>query len=87
MKNENVIEDMIDILLQLHKYVPLRLREVINEVTQQSVVDDILHEVLLGGDQLTCKRAESAGRIVQVQLQSSKVLFPYVKTGTPRRYF
>lgn len=60
MKNENVIEDMIDILLDTHKYVPVNPEEVIDGKSGCAVAADIIHPVLFGGDQLTRKRAETA---------------------------
>ena len=60
LKNENVLEDMIDILLKVHEYIPMQAQQVVDEQTQQSVAADLLHRILFGGDQLTRKRAESA---------------------------
>ena len=60
MKNENVTEDMIDILSLLQKYVPTIHQNAYDEISQSEVCDDLIHAILLGGDQLTRKRAESA---------------------------
>ena len=57
LKNENVTEDMIDIISHLHKYVPIVHQNSYDEISQ---CDDLIHAILLGGDQLTRKRAESA---------------------------
>ena len=46
LKNENLTADMIDILVELHKYVPKE--------------DNALKTVFLGGDQLTCERIRNA---------------------------
>ena len=51
---------MIDILLDMHAYVPLQQSETIDEETQKVVSNDLMHCILFGGDQLTRKRAESA---------------------------
>ena len=51
---------MIDILLQLHKYVPIKALDVVDEKTQSKVADDLIHGILFGGDQMTRKRAETA---------------------------
>ena len=50
---------MIDILLQIHKYVPITAQEVTDTNTQRKVAVDKLR-ILSGGDQLTRKRAETA---------------------------
>ena len=46
LKNENLIEGMIDILLQLHKYVPIKTLDVIDEKTQCKVADDLVHAIV-----------------------------------------
>ena len=53
LKNENVLEDMIDILLKIHEYIPFESNKVVDEQTQHIVAADLLHRVLFGGDQLT----------------------------------
>ncbi len=63
-KNENLGDDMVDIMLHLHQYVPL------TQTTKQLFVPSIgeevdicqasLHPILLGGDQLTAARARGA---------------------------
>jgi L1 cell adhesion molecule like protein len=60
LKNENIVEEMIDILSDVHKYVPVRPLEVIDEKVHCSVAADKVHQLLLGGDQLTRKRVETA---------------------------
>ena len=60
LKNENIVEEMIDIMLKMHDYVPIKHHEVVDEKTQCSVAADVFHSVLFGGDQLTHKRAETA---------------------------
>ena len=52
---------MIDILSELsNQYIPVTECEKIDENTQISVADDAFHPILLGGDQLTRKRIETA---------------------------
>ena len=51
---------MIDILSDIHKYIPVRPKETVDEKAQCIVANDIVHQLLLGGDQLTCKRVETA---------------------------
>ena len=46
LKNENMIEDMIEILSEVHQYVPER--------------DGVFSSVFIGGDQLTCERIRGA---------------------------
>uniref|UniRef100_A0A1X7U207 DUF6589 domain-containing protein n=1 Tax=Amphimedon queenslandica TaxID=400682 RepID=A0A1X7U207_AMPQE len=59
-KNENVVEDMIDIMLKLQSYAPTEHSTVVDGVSGSTISFDVTHEILLGGDQLTRKRAESA---------------------------
>lgn len=59
-KNENVIEDLIDIMLQLHNYVPTEHHTAVDESSSYKASHDVLHKILFGGDQLTRKRAEMA---------------------------
>jgi hypothetical protein len=54
------VEDMIDILLDLHKYVPLAPLENTDETSNLTITADQLHHILFGGDQLTRKCAETA---------------------------
>ena len=60
LKNENIVEEMIDILSDIHKYIPVRPKETVDEKVQCIVANDIVHQLLLGGDQLTRKRVETA---------------------------
>lgn len=60
LKNENVLEEMIEIMLDMHEYVPVLPYEAIDEQTQCKIAEDRLHKILFGGDQLTRKRAETA---------------------------
>ena len=65
-KNENLGDDMVDILLHLHQYVPLvqTTKSVHVPVTEEEV--DVsqasFRRILLGGDQLTTARARAAIR-------------------------
>ena len=58
MKNENKYSEMIDIMSQLHQYVP-----VVEMTTDQGVdvtdkpYSERIHPLLFGGDQLTAARA------------------------------
>uniref|UniRef100_A0A1X7UGT4 DUF6589 domain-containing protein n=1 Tax=Amphimedon queenslandica TaxID=400682 RepID=A0A1X7UGT4_AMPQE len=60
LKKENVLEDIIEILLHLNEYVPCHTQTALDCVTQLEVTADAIHEILLGADQLTRKRVESA---------------------------
>lgn len=55
LKNENKLDEMVDILSELQRFVP----------TAEGGSDGKtpIHQVLFGGDQLTAKRARSAIRI------------------------
>ena len=60
LKDENIVEKIIEIMLKMHDYVPIKHHEVVDEKKQCSVAADVLHSVLFDGDQLTYKRAETA---------------------------
>jgi len=66
MKNENKQEDMISILEHLTKYVPFVTTEdaVFDEKSNTMVplIDHHIHDLLLGGDQLTVERVRGAQR-------------------------
>ena len=67
MKNENKLDEMVDILDDLQRYAPstLKTRDVpvpnTNEV--RSLKEIAFHRLLFGGDQLTAKRARVGIRI------------------------
>ena len=56
MKNENTGDGMVDIMSQLHQYIPAveHTKHVLIESTREifKVQQDIIHKVLFGGDQL-----------------------------------
>uniref|UniRef100_A0A1X7SZS6 Uncharacterized protein n=1 Tax=Amphimedon queenslandica TaxID=400682 RepID=A0A1X7SZS6_AMPQE len=54
-RNKNVVEDMIDIMLQLHKYVPCEKKTKVDASSGCEVPCDVQHSILFGGDQLTRK--------------------------------
>ena len=67
-KNENQLDQMVTIMENLHHYVP---KEVITtsesvpgaEAENDEAQVDVMHKILLGGDQLTVARARGAQRI------------------------
>ena len=65
-KDENKLEDMVCILEYLHEYVPTleQERTIHDTISGDTDVhkDQIFHQVLLGGDQLTVARARSCQR-------------------------
>ena len=67
MKDENKLEEMVDILQELQKFVPSKseTKDVqvpdTNEV--RSLSEIAFHRLLFGGDQLTAKRARDGVRI------------------------
>ena len=69
LKSEINHADMIAILEDLHKYVPMVTSVTKTSVTVEgkvedcSVTEDRFHRMLLGGDQLTAARARGAQRI------------------------
>ena len=64
MKNENKMDDMVDILTHMHQYVPLHAVEKTVEVSGTDYSEHIkletLHHILIGGDQLTAERVKGA---------------------------
>lgn len=67
LKNENKLEEMVEIMHSLHKYVPTTTITHTYAVpsTQETVdaVVDEFHHLMIGGDQLTAARARGAQRI------------------------
>ena len=69
LKSEISHADMIAILEDLHKYVPMVTSvtktsvTVEGEVEDCSITEDHFHRILLGGDQLTAARVRGAQRI------------------------
>ena len=70
LKNENVLNEMVEILDELHKYVPTKQTtqefEVVHgkdKVEHLSLKVDHFHHILLGGDQLTIARVHGCQRI------------------------
>uniref|UniRef100_A0A1X7TXQ1 Uncharacterized protein n=1 Tax=Amphimedon queenslandica TaxID=400682 RepID=A0A1X7TXQ1_AMPQE len=59
-KNENVVEDMVDIMLKLQSYVPTEHSTVVDGVSRSTISFYVTNQILLGGVQLTRKRAKSA---------------------------
>lgn len=67
MKNENKLEEMVDILQELQKFVPSKSEtkdvQVPNTNEVRSLSEIAFHRLLFGGDQLTAKRARGGVRI------------------------
>lgn len=66
LKNENITEDMVEIMLHTQQYVPTLSKMLEVEVPGDSNVTvkvDHFHNILFGGDQLTVARARGAQRI------------------------
>ena len=77
LKNENKLDEMVDIMEEMHKYVPLcqyaKDKIVPSSSDHESVVVQAVdfHRILLGGDFLTAKR----GRVAQwIRANSTKDL-------------
>lgn len=51
---------MIEIMEEVHNYVPVRKCEKCDEITNKTVPADQVHTILFGGDQLTRRRVETA---------------------------
>ncbi len=68
MKNENKYEEMVDIMEDLHEYVPTVSSKVEVDVpgAENETVEldmDQFHYILMGGDQLTAARARGTKAI------------------------
>lgn len=67
MKSEQVNTEMMEIMDELHAYVPRKTTETTFENQTEGIsmtyTKDCLHPILFGGDQLTCARARSCQRI------------------------
>lgn len=67
LKDENKLDEMVDILHELHRYVPAKseTKEVpVPDSTEVRPLSEIaFHRLLFGGDQLTVKRARAGVRI------------------------
>jgi L1 cell adhesion molecule like protein len=66
LKNENKIDEMCDIMEDLHKYVPsLPINEqiVLPNGEKYELCDTDLWQIVFGGDQLTVVRARAAASI------------------------
>ena len=63
LKNENKIDEMTEILTDLHQYVPCVTQEESASLSTGQVVTkktEYMHRILIGGDQLTVARMRSA---------------------------
>ena len=66
LKNENKLDEMVEILSELHQYVPTTesmttcIVSTEGEELQEDVLNVNCHHILFAGDQLTAKRARSA---------------------------
>ena len=67
LKNENMLDEMVDIMHSLHKYVPTTTITCTYEIPSSgetvNVSVDEFHHLIMGGDQLTAARARGAQRI------------------------
>ena len=69
LKSENNYEDMVDIMTELHQYVPTTTSVTSTTVpgddedSQVEMVEDTFHTILFSGDQMTAARARGSQRI------------------------
>lgn len=63
-RNENKVDEMCEIMDEIHKYVPSRhvtaLFPLFHEEDDVEYDDEVFHKILLGGDQVTVARARSS---------------------------
>ena len=64
MKNENKTDEMVQILSQLHQYVPMKREKMAMHVPCTGDIEEVysesLHHLLVSGDQLTAERVRGA---------------------------
>ena len=79
LKNENVLDDMVDILNALHKYVPKKTSIQSVDICEESGATRTMdlqihhfHHILLGGDQLTVARVRGSQGIVSNSYNGSE---------------
>ena len=76
MKNENVLNDMADILGELHKFVPKVRKEqefYVDEQTEPACVQvDYFNHILIGGNQLTVARIRGCQRVLANSFSSGE---------------
>ncbi|KAL5510365.1 hypothetical protein EMCRGX_G005898 [Ephydatia muelleri] len=79
LKNENVLDDMVDILDALHKYVPKKTSIQSVDICEESGATRTMdlqihhfHHILLGGDQLTVARVRGSQGIVSNSYNGSE---------------
>ena len=70
---------MIDIMDELHRYVPKKSVQKCYKDEAEGIsvtyIEDHMHRILLGGDQLTCARARSSQRYrMNAECQSESLL-------------
>lgn len=62
-KNENKVDEMCDIMDELHKLVPSKITQsnyTLPDGDVQSFLGETFHQLLLGGDQLTAARCRGS---------------------------
>ena len=82
MKNENKMDEMVDILTHLHQYVPqkelTRSVEVPGQGHPETIKSEALHYLLIGGDQLTSERVKGAQSVRKNSMHSAGRLEGFV---------
>lgn len=65
-RNENKLDEMCDILDKLHKYVPAADATESYDMFEDGIIEveeEMFHQILFGGDQLTVARARGSAAI------------------------
>ena len=87
LKNENVLDEMVSIMEDLHTYVPTihkRVEITTPGKTEPDTIDDFkFHPILFGGDQLTAgsEDVKELGRILLTRKGNYKALCLVLRTG------
>lgn len=75
LKDENKLEEMVDIMKHHHDYVPMKEQEFRVDVPEsdehENIKTETMHKILFGGDQLTIARARGAIRMREGSLHEA----------------
>ena len=86
LHNENKLDEMCEIMEELQKYVPsctCQVKHPLPNGDSYIVEEQAVHQILSGGDQLTCCRCRGAQSLRCNHESTLKGLFQLQKIGMP----